>query len=135
MAQTEQFMLRIGTYGPDLLDDQGRMPEYRERVTEVITPKFATSFDKEAATAEQTVAQAGVAREAEVFSTGRLGRSTPTPRPRWSPARSPQSVPEGKDSAERVDQEPVPFRMRGHPGEDRRRVAGRRLQPVTEAEQ
>lgn len=70
MAQTEQFLLRMGTYGPDLLDDQGAMPEYRERVKEVITPKFAVSFDKEAATAEQLVAQARISRDAEVFATG-----------------------------------------------------------------
>jgi Mce-associated membrane protein len=70
MAQTGQFLLRMGTYGPDLLDDSGRMPEYRERVKEVITPKFAVSFEKEAGTAEQLVAQARIAREAEVFSTG-----------------------------------------------------------------
>ena len=70
MSQTEQFMLRMGTYGPDLLDDQGAMPEYRERVKEVITPKFAVSFDKEAATAEQLVAQARISRTAEVFATG-----------------------------------------------------------------
>ena len=70
MAQTEQFMLRMGTYGPDLLDDQGAMPEYRQRVEDVITPKFAVSFEKEAATAEQLVAQARISREAEVFATG-----------------------------------------------------------------
>jgi hypothetical protein len=69
MAQTEQFMLRMGTFGPDLLEGQ-QMPEYRDRVLEVITPKFATSFEKEAATAEQLVAQAGVSREADVFATG-----------------------------------------------------------------
>ena len=70
MAQTEQFLLRMGTYGPDLLDAQGGMPEYRDRVTEVITPKFAVSFEKEAATAEQLVAQARISRKAEVWSTG-----------------------------------------------------------------
>jgi Mce-associated membrane protein len=70
MAQTEQFMLRMGTYGPDLLDDQGAMPEYRQRVEDVITPKFAVSFDKEAATAEQLVAQAKISRQASVFATG-----------------------------------------------------------------
>jgi hypothetical protein len=70
MAQTEQFLLRMGTYGPDLLDEKGGMPEYRERVTEVITPKFAVSFDKEAATAEQLVSQAKISRDAEVYSTG-----------------------------------------------------------------
>ena len=70
MAQTEQFMLRMGTYGPDLLDDKGAMPEYRQRVEDVITPKFAVSFDKEAATAEQLVAQAKISRQASVFATG-----------------------------------------------------------------
>lgn len=70
MAQTKQFMLRMGTFGPDLLDEQKQMPEYRENVKAVITPKFATDFEKEVTTAEQLVAQAGVSRVAEVFSTG-----------------------------------------------------------------
>jgi Mce-associated membrane protein len=70
MSQAQQFMLRMGTYGPDLLDDQDRMPEYRSRVKDVITPKFATSFDKQAGTAEQLVAQAGMSRRAKVFATG-----------------------------------------------------------------
>jgi len=70
MAQTDQFILRMGTYGPDLLDDKGQMPEYRSRVKAVITPKFATSFDQQAGTAEQMVAQAGVSREAQIFATG-----------------------------------------------------------------
>jgi Mce-associated membrane protein len=69
MSQTRQFMLRMGTYGPDQLEG-GQLPEYRELVTEVITPKFATSFDQSVATAEQIVAQAGVSREADVFSAG-----------------------------------------------------------------
>ena len=69
MSQTRQFMLRTGTYGPDQLVD-GRLPEYRELVEEVITPKFATSFDQSVSTAEQIVAQAGVSRTAQVFSTG-----------------------------------------------------------------
>jgi hypothetical protein len=69
MSQTRQFMLRMGTYGPDQLEE-GQLPEYRELVTEVITPKFEASFEESVATAEQLVAQAGVSREAEVFSTG-----------------------------------------------------------------
>jgi hypothetical protein len=70
MAQTDQFLLRMGTYGPDLLDSKGQMPEYRSRVKEVITPKFATSFDQQAAIAERLVAQGGVSRKAQVFATG-----------------------------------------------------------------
>ena len=45
MGRTRQFMLRMGTYGPDQLED-GTLPAYRDLVTEVITPKFATSFDE-----------------------------------------------------------------------------------------
>ena len=70
MAQTEQFVLRIGTYGPDLLDEQGGMPDYRQRVKDVITPKFAVSFEKQAGTAEQIVAKADISRTADVFATG-----------------------------------------------------------------
>ncbi len=46
------------------------MPAYRERVGEVITPKFKASFEKEAGVAEQLVAQSQAARVAEVFATG-----------------------------------------------------------------
>jgi Mce-associated membrane protein len=70
MAQTEQFVLRFGTYGPDLLDQQGAMPDYRQRVKDVITPKFAVSFDKQAGTAEEIVAKAEISRSADVFATG-----------------------------------------------------------------
>ena len=70
MAQTEQFVLRFGTYGPDLLDGQGGMPDYRQRVRDVITPKFAVSFDKQAGTAEEIVAKAEISRTADVFATG-----------------------------------------------------------------
>ena len=70
MSQTQQFMLRMGTYGPDMLDDKGGMPEYRARVKAVITSKFAVSFDKQAGTAEELVAKSGVSRQADVFATG-----------------------------------------------------------------
>lgn len=69
MAQTRQFMLRMGTYGPDQLEGN-ELPEYRDLVSEVITPKLEASFDRQVSAAEQIVSQAGVARTAEVFSTG-----------------------------------------------------------------
>jgi Mce-associated membrane protein len=69
MAQAEQFMLRMGTFGPDLLEGE-TMPEYRERVTEVITPTFAEEFREQVVAAEQLVIQQGAERDAEVFSTG-----------------------------------------------------------------
>ena len=47
MSQTEQFVLRLNTYGPDQLDAEGHLTEYQQQVAEVITPKFATDFETE----------------------------------------------------------------------------------------
>jgi len=70
MAQTQQFVLRLNTYGPSMLDAQGQMPEYRSRVKAVITPKFAVSFDRSVAIAEQSVKGYGLHRTCAVFATG-----------------------------------------------------------------
>lgn len=70
MSQTRQFMLRANTYGPEQLDDSGKLTDYRALVEEVITPKLSSSFAKEVTAAEQIVAQTGAARTTEVFSTG-----------------------------------------------------------------
>jgi Mce-associated membrane protein len=70
MAQTQQFVMRVNTYGPRLLDDQGQMPTYRSQVKAVITPKFAVSFDKSVTLAEQSVKTYRLARTCAVFSTG-----------------------------------------------------------------
>lgn len=70
MAQTQQFVLRVNTYGPSLLDANGQMPEYRSRVKAVITPKFAVSFDQGVTVAEQSVKNYGVNRTCAVFATG-----------------------------------------------------------------
>ena len=70
MSQARQFMLRINTYGPDLLAEDGTMPDYRAGVEEVITPKFQASFEQGVVAAEQTVSGAGLARTTEVFATG-----------------------------------------------------------------
>lgn len=109
MAQSEQFMLRMGTFGPDQLAEDGTMPDYRERVTDVITPKFATSFDKEVTTAEQLVAQAGVARVAEVFATGVSVIDADSATVLVAGSFT-DSYPVGKKKV-REDQEPVPFRI------------------------
>jgi Mce-associated membrane protein len=71
MSQTEQFVLRLNTYGPDSLDDQGHLTDYDKQVSAVITDKFAADFDKSGLPiAEQTVKQAGYGRSAEVFGVG-----------------------------------------------------------------
>ncbi|WP_432476511.1 hypothetical protein [Nocardioides sp. GXQ0305] len=69
MSQSRQFMLRMGTYGPEQLEGN-QLPEYRDLVSEVITPKLEASFERQVSAAEQIVGQAGVGRTAEVFATG-----------------------------------------------------------------
>lgn len=71
LRQAEQFVLRLNTYGPDQLDDQGHLTEYQQRVEEVITAKFAADFEKSGVPfAEGTVSQAGYGRTAEVYGAG-----------------------------------------------------------------
>lgn len=70
MSTTQQFVMRVNTYGPSLLDAQGQMPSYRARVTSVITPKFAVSFDQTVPVAEQSVKNYGIQRTCAVYSTG-----------------------------------------------------------------
>ena len=110
MAQTEQFVLRLGTYGPDLLDDQGQMPEYREQVDEVITPEVR-----------------GRLREG-----GRRSPSSWSPRPA-SPARPRSSPPASRridgDSATALvagDASPTPTRRTSEPAAGARRRSGSR---------
>ncbi len=112
MSQAGQFMLRVNTYGPDLLDDAGQMPEYRAGVEEVITPTFKASFDQGVTAAEQTVAQAGLARSAEVFSTGvgSLDGDSARVLVAGSFVNS-YPDPRGKDETARIKDEPAPFRV------------------------
>jgi len=70
LGQTQQFVLRLNTYGPGMLDAQGEMPDYRSQVKAVITPKFAVSFDQSVAVAEQSVKNYGQRRTCAVFATG-----------------------------------------------------------------
>ncbi len=107
MAQTRQFLLRMGTYGPDLLDDRGAMPAYRERVGEVITPKFKASFEKEAGVAEQLVAQSQAARVADVFATGVSDLDPDSATALVAGTFTDTYVVKG----EQVEGEPVPFRI------------------------
>lgn len=71
LAQAEQFVLRLNTYGPDQLDDQGRLPGYQQQVAEVITPAFAADFEKSGLPiAEQIVAQRRYGRTVEIHGAG-----------------------------------------------------------------
>ena len=115
MSLTDQFVKRLGTYSPDMLDDSGQMPEYREQVREVITPKFAADFDKEVATAEQLVAQGGITRTADVFATAVSSIDDDSARVLVAGAftdsyEQGEGKP-GSGKARTVDQEPLPFRF------------------------
>jgi Mce-associated membrane protein len=111
MSLTDQFVKRLGTYGPDMLDDAGQMPDYREQVSEVITPKFAADFDKEVATVEQLVAQGGITRSADVFATAVSSIDDDSARVLVAGAFT-DSYRQGEGSKERtIDQEPLPFRF------------------------
>ena len=118
MSMTDQFVKRLGTYSPDMLDDSGQMPDYRDEVREVITPKFAADFDKEVATAEQLVAQGGITRTADVFATAVSSVDDDSARvlvagaftdsySQWSGQGSGQ----GSGKVRTIDQEPLPFRF------------------------
>jgi hypothetical protein len=117
MSLTDQFVKRLGTYSPDMLDDSGQMPDYRDQVREVITPKFAADFDKEVATAEQLVAQGGITRTADVFATAVSSVDDDSARvlvagaftDSYSPGK--QGSGQGSGQARTVDQEPLPFRF------------------------
>jgi hypothetical protein len=110
MNQAEQFMLRINSYGPDKLADDGTMPDYRKLVEEVITPKFAADFEKNAPLAEATAKQAGLARTAQVFSTGVSAIDSDSATALVAGSIT-QSYPKKPGSDQRVETEPAPFRV------------------------
>lgn len=111
MSLTDQFVKRLGTYSPDMLDDSGQMPDYRDQVREVITPKFAADFDKEVATAEQLVAQGGITRTADVFATAVSSVDDDSARVLVAGAFTDSYSQGSGKKATTVDQEPLPFRF------------------------
>ena len=111
MGLTSQFVKRLGTYSPDMVDDSGQMPDYRDQVREVITPKFAADFDKEVSAAEQLVAQGGITRSADVFATAVSTIDDDSARVLVAGAFT-DSYEQGEGKKARVvDQEPLPFRF------------------------
>lgn len=111
MSITDQFVKRLGTYDPGMVDSSGAMPEYRDQVREVITPKFAADFDKQVTTAEQLVAQAGITRAADVFATAVSSIDDDSARVLVAGAFT-DSYTQGTGKKQRtVEQEPLPFRF------------------------
>jgi hypothetical protein len=111
MSQARQFMLRVNTYGPDLLDGS-TMPKYRERVSAVVTAKFDADFEKNVPYAEATVAQAGLQRTTEVYGVGvgdldvDRGHATALVAGAFT-----NSFPDPADKKKRVPADPQPYRV------------------------
>jgi Mce-associated membrane protein len=110
MSQARQFVLRVNTYGPDLLEADGTMPEYRDLVGEVITDKFDEDFLQSVPAAEATVAQAGYGRVAEVFGAGVATIDSDSATALVAGSFT-SSYPDPEDEAQRVDDVPLPFRV------------------------
>jgi hypothetical protein len=70
MSQTQQFVIRVNTYGPSWLDDQNKMPRYVAGVSELMTAKFAASFEQSVVIPESQVAQSGYGRSAAMYAVG-----------------------------------------------------------------
>ena len=110
MSQANQFMLRINTYGPGDLDASNKLPDYVDRVHEVITSKFTVSFDENVTLAEQSVSQAGYARSAELFSTGVESMDADSATVLVSGVIK-GSYPDPEKDDSRIQYEPQPFRV------------------------
>lgn len=112
MDVASQFMLRVNSYGPDDLAEDGTMPEYRERVGELITPAFRADFDTQVGTAEQTVAQAQLGRKCEVFGVGVSTMDADSATALVAGSFTNTYPGNGRRADERVSSEPAPFRVR-----------------------
>lgn len=109
MRQADQFVLRINTYGPEDLAEDGTLTAYADRVREVITPKFAVDFENQGLPlAEQSVSQAGAGRTAEIFATGTVAVADDTATVLVAGALT-ASVPDSREEG-RVEFDPTPFR-------------------------
>lgn len=109
MAQAEQFMLRVNTYGPDLLQGE-EMPAYRKQVSAVISPKFNADFLKNVTANEQVVAQSQLSRTCQVFATGVSVIDEDSATALVAGAFV-NSYPKTPGATERVAADPSPFRV------------------------
>lgn len=69
LAAARTFVQRFNTYGPDLLDANGKMPQYAA-VGELMTAKFETVFEKNVGYAEETVKQTDIGRKGTPYGVG-----------------------------------------------------------------
>jgi len=69
LAAAHTFVERFYTYGPDMLTDEGKLPDYAA-VGELMSAKFRSVFEQNVTLAEETVKQTGIDRVATVYAVG-----------------------------------------------------------------
>ncbi|TNM36397.1 hypothetical protein FHP29_19830 [Nocardioides albidus] len=69
LAAGRTFVQRFNTYGPEMLDTSGKMPDYAS-LGKLMTAKFRTVFDKNVGYAEETVKQTQTDRVGTPYAVG-----------------------------------------------------------------
>lgn len=69
LAAARAFAQRFNTYGPDLLDSNGKMPDYAA-IGDLMTAKFADVFKDNVGYAEQVVVETKIDRKGQVYAVG-----------------------------------------------------------------
>lgn len=108
LAASRTFVQRFNTYGPDLLEESGEMPEYRA-VGDLMTAKFRKAFDENLAIAEKAVGQTGIDRVATVYGVGVSAIDADSATVLVG-AEVTSSYPSSDNPDERIDFEPQRFR-------------------------
>lgn len=108
LAAARTFVQRFNTYGPDLLDDQGRMPEYAE-VGDLMTAKFRTVFEENLGVAERTVKETRIDRVGTPYAVG-VASMDPDSAEALVAGTVTFSYPDPKNPEESVAFEPLRFR-------------------------
>lgn len=108
LAAARTFVQRFNTYGPDMLESDGTMPEYAA-VGEVMTSKFAKIFKDNAGYAAEVVKDTGIDRKGTVYAVGVASIDNDSSELLVAGIVN-FSYPDPKDSGERIEFAPLRFR-------------------------
>ncbi|HWJ08615.1 MAG TPA: hypothetical protein VNS46_04520 [Nocardioides sp.] len=108
LAASRTFVQRFNTYGPEMLDDAKRMPDYRG-VGDLMTAKFAKAFEENLVIPEKAVAETGIDRVAAVYGVG-ISAIDADSATVLVGAEVTSSYPSADEPGERIDFEPQRFR-------------------------
>lgn len=108
LAAGRTFVERFNTYGPDMLDDNGKMPSYAA-VGELMTAKFRAVFENNVGYAEQTVVETQIDRVGKPYAVGVASLDSDSAEVLVGGIVE-FSAPAAKGSKEQIDFEPLRFR-------------------------